>query len=135
MSEPDYITPAALDRLKSGPVTHQFPDLYLHRFTKVYADDDELRFVRSDGRTFMFYHSQDCCESVSIESIVGALNDLVGVPLLLVDESTQESDPALHESGTWTFYKFATIKGYVDVRWLGTSNGYYSESVNFKEVK
>ena len=96
-----------------------------------------MRFVAMDGRVLELYHEQDCCESVSIEDITGNLGDLVGSPILMADESTSENgDPAPQypDSWTWTFYKFATVKGYVDVRWLGKSNGYYSESVNFRQV-
>ena len=68
--------------------------------------------------------------SVHIESIVGDLSDLVGVPLLVASEDSLNYDQG--ESCTATFYKFATVKGYVDVRWFGTSNGYYSERVDLE---
>jgi hypothetical protein len=73
--------------------------------------------------------------------VVGDLNDLIGEPLLLAEESTSHDTPAQYqhkdgycESQTWTFYKFATRKGYVDIFWRGESNGYYSEEVSFTEV-
>lgn len=96
---------------------------------------DILRFKSQCGRTFELYHAGDCCEVVTIEDISGDLKDLIGSPLLMSEESTNEAEPKVDaESYTWTFYKFATVKGYVTVRWLGTSNGYYSESVDFREV-
>lgn len=95
--------------------------------------NDSITFVSECGRVFEMYHDQDCCESVSIEDICGDLNDLIGERINMADESSQEDTNAF-ESGTWTFYKFATIKGYVDIRWYGSSNGYYSERVSFYEI-
>jgi hypothetical protein len=106
------------------------------------AGDDKMEFLCDDGSIYVMHHSQDCCESVSVESIVGNLADLVGSPILRAEEATNDKeDPpdykaedTYRESFTWTFYKLATIKGYVDLRWLGESNGYYSESVDFVRV-
>ena len=104
--------------------------------TSVTQDDDEIRFTTATGITYKLFHDQDCCEHVSIESVVGDLNDLVGTPVLLAEESTSGGGTrdSEDESFTWTFYKFATVKGYVDIRWYGSSNGYYSESVDFVRV-
>ena len=96
--------------------------------------DDQLIFA-ADDHYIVFYHSQDCCEHVVLDDIVGELTDLIGNPITLVDESSNQSDYSeWGDSQTWTFYKFATIKGYVDVKWHGTSNGYYSERVDVVKV-
>jgi hypothetical protein len=106
------------------------------------TDDVELVFTTMDGKQYKLFHYQDCCEHVYIESIVGELDDLVGEPILRAEEVVSRNEhPEGYvsendwedESFTWTFYKFATRKGYVDVRWYGSSNGYYSESVSFEE--
>lgn len=104
--------------------------------------DDSITFTANTGERFLLYHRQGCCESVFIESVVGDLQDLVGHPITLAEEVTSgdtngpDLDPLgkYDESYTWTFYKLATVKGYVDIRWYGTSNGYYSESVDFEKL-
>lgn len=48
-------------------------------------------------------------------------------------ENGLDSKREYMDSWTWTFYRFATVKGYVTVRWLGESNGYYSESVSLRK--
>lgn len=98
-------------------------------------DNEELFFRTIDGEMYKMYHEQDCCESVSIEEVIGDLNDLIGPPITMAEEITQEGKETDWGTSTWTFYKFATNKGYVTIRWLGESNGYYSESVDFRKVE
>ncbi|MCT4236759.1 hypothetical protein HZP42_10215 [Elizabethkingia anophelis] len=103
----------------------------------VKTNNDELVFVLEDNRKYKLFHQQQCCENVYIGDINGDLIDLIGSPVLLAEESSNDmsdnSDLGSY-SETWTFYRLATIKGYVDIRWVGRSNGYYSERVDFEEV-
>jgi len=105
---------------------------------------EELIFNCSDGSKYKMFHIQDCCECVYLADIIGDINDLIGAPILKAEEVISEGETPggitppdfaeLDDSFTWTFYKFATKKGYVDLRWIGESNGYYSESVDFEKI-
>ena len=85
------------------------------------------------------YHKQSCCEAVYLESIVGELEDILNSLILIAEEvSNQLLPPKISdyepESYTWTFYNFSTINGSVQLRWYGSSNGYYSECVDFEKL-
>lgn len=112
-------------------------------------DDDpqKIRFTADDGRVFEMYHDQDCCESVRIEEVIGDVNDLIGSPIVEAEEVSEgnetgpfertlgEPDDNYEDSWTWTFYKLRTAKGYVTIRWLGESNGWYGEGVDLHLAK
>jgi len=73
-----------------------------------------------------------------IEDINGDLDDLAGSPIVMAEAVTDTKTPPVNadspESYTWTFYKLTTAKGYVTIRWYGSSNGYYSETASFAKV-
>ena len=104
-------------------------------------DETELYMTTNSGVVYTFYHDQECCENVWIADITGDLTDLIGNPLLVVECSTSNmtieeqnnSDRSQCDEGKWTFYKFTTRKGYVDIRWCGMSNGWYSVEVNLRK--
>lgn len=102
-------------------------------------DDDYLRFINSQGEVYELKHTQDCCESVYIEDICGNINDLLNSEILTAEEVYSDSGDAErldgYESYTYSYYKLATVKGYVDIRFFGSSNGYYSESASLYKIE
>lgn len=122
----------------------KFTDLIDRTITKIENIDNErlIFHIKSPYRDheddiYEMYHSQDCCEDVRIEEITGDLDDLIGTPILKAGEEISFIDDKRDirtlddERNEWTFYKLATIKGYVDIRWYGSSNGYYGTEVDF----
>lgn len=96
---------------------------------KQYINPDTILFYSPDGDCFVLSHLQDCCECVTVSDICGDLTDLQDHPIIRAEARSQKDD-ANFESGTWTFFEFATVKGSVTIRFLGESNGYYSESAD-----
>lgn len=105
---------------------------------EVAEDKDAIAFLCDDGSSYKLYHEQECCEDVIVEDVTGDLADLIGNPILQAEEISSSNEGevprAYCESWTWTFYKLATIRGSVTIRWFGESNGYYSEEVSFAKV-
>ena len=108
------------------------------------TQSDIITFISECGQRFRMVHHQDCCETVNIEDVEGDIEDLIGSPIVVaesVDESMQQAinliTPLPDKDGDnpeWTFYRLATAKGWVVIRWYGDSNGYYSTSVSFERV-
>lgn len=91
-----------------------------------------ILFVDNEGKSYLMYHDTECSEDVYIDDICGDLNDLIGSPIIVAERFTNctHNKDLGDGSFTYTFFKLATTKGYVNIRWYGTSNGYYSEDAH-----
>jgi hypothetical protein len=104
------------------------------------AGSGRVTFLTEDNKQFVMYHSQGCCETVDVEDVCGSIEDILGSEILSASEESSSKNPEgvtppeYQDSFTWTFYKIATIKGSMTIRWYGSSNGCYSEHVDFAEV-
>jgi hypothetical protein len=108
--------------------------------TKIEGASESSTYVVLDlanGKRFGMSHRQDCCECVAVHSVVGEIQNIIDSPVLSALEIEGDPEGVEYtgwESHTFTSFRITTAKGTAEIRWLGESNGYYGESVNFAEV-
>jgi len=112
-----------------------------------YGDDCQVSCVYffTDKGVFQFYHDQNCCETVDMHHLFGCTDRCVGAKVADIEEfvfgSSYDVDYS-DESQTSSIYKIHFVdenaKGYYNkefdlvMHWIGESNGYYSETVDFR---
>ncbi|WP_083700353.1 hypothetical protein [Shewanella sp. UCD-KL12] len=97
---------------------------------------EEVRVFTECGYEYLFSNEPDGGK-VELEDFECDIEALVGAVIISAEISTNEhsegDDNPPHkyvECWTWSFYKIETTKGELWMRWLGESNGYYSEDVS-----
>lgn len=124
-----------MTELKRGGMVNEYQELIGKVLVDVIEDETTVDFTFSDGSEYSMYNEEEGTGNgckITLEDVCGEWSDLYGEPLTITEEVINNSSSGV---GTWTFYHFTTIKGYVDLRWFGESNGYYSESVSFRKIK
>jgi len=106
-----------------------FSELKGKTLEAILRNGDEVYLQTTDGQTYRLYHEQDCCESVYLADVSGDPATLLGEEILVAEERTKSGQGMYGESFTYTFYNLQTMHGDLTLRWNGSSNGYYSESV------
>ncbi len=106
--------------------------------THVDVDDskNQILLTTESGKTYLLYHPQDCCESVKIEDVDGEWHTLLGkaIEQATWEEDSENDPPEYAESWTRTTLTFRVSDATVICRWIGESNGYYSEVVYLSDI-
>ena len=79
----------------------------------LYHFSEKVTFIFSDGDKLVMQHP-GTYSNVEVDDICGDIEDLLNSPLLRAEEVKHLNLPAkesYQSNYTWTFYKFATIKG------------------------
>jgi hypothetical protein len=98
-------------------------------------EENQILLTTRSGRKFLVYHEQDCCETVAIHWQDGSFDKLIGKPIVEARGiAVDTSEEAIDSSQTTTTLVFRVDDQTVISRWIGDSNGYYSESVDIAEL-
>lgn len=114
----------------------------LSAITPIPSREEFFSFHQGDKLVGYLQHRQDCCENVDFIKCIGEPADVLNSPITLAETDNPSEDPSWHtpphsanESFTWSVFILETAKGRVELWFLGESNGYYGESVDFVGVE
>ena len=108
-------------------------DLNGKKVIGIYYDEENFQIL-TDDCIYIFYHEQDCCESVWLTQVDGISDKIIGSRIVIAEEVLDEKDTEYGHI-TRSFYKIGTNKGMIDFRFQGESNGYYSETVDLIKIE
>lgn len=117
-----------------GTVSYPNMDIMLGKTIRRIEYGDHFIVFFTYSEAYLLEHRQSCCEEVYLENICGDLSCLLDCPLEIAE--CQEEEEELDEYGLVgsTAYKLATSKGYVEIVFTGTSNGYYEVNVDLHHI-
>jgi hypothetical protein len=97
-------------------------------------EKDQILLTTRSGRQFLIHHEQKCCETVEISGQDGSFDKLIGKPIVEARDNAVDTSEEAADSQTTTTLVFRVDDHTVISRWVGDSNGYYSESVDIAEL-
>jgi hypothetical protein len=92
------------------------------------VQSDEVHFYLDSGEVLRMWHYQACCEEVVLESVDTELSEVEGTIKRFEETTLEVSSDEQWTSAT--FYNITIGSTMFNMRWYGSSNGYYSESVD-----
>ena len=104
----------------------------IDKITGLEVQSETVSIFTKCNKEVYFYHQGECCEEVYLADFDCDITDFNGAIILDIEGVQNEDNPSnIDASTTWTFYKIKTDKGDIWMRWVGESNGYYSELMSF----
>lgn len=99
--------------------------------------EEAILFTTSCGRKFLLRHAQDCCESVTIHSIAGDLQSLIGQRITIFKTETDNQLPEgfVPETEPESFSRTIITINNIVITCVGLSNGCYDETMQCEEIE
>ncbi len=91
------------------------------------VNSEEVILTTQCGNVYQMGHVQEGDEHISLYSLRGNLDDVLHTPIVSVEEDIDDDSCDSPVSRTWTYYRIVTAKGAFSIRWLGISDGNYSD--------